>query len=54
MFCPFPTEIAHQFCLRLIQEIKNGEIFVEQTARESEERKGQGVMLGCQIGRAHV
>lgn len=49
MFCPFPTEIAHQFCLRLIQEIKTGEIFVEQTARESEERKGQGVMLGCLV-----
>lgn len=49
MFPPFPTEIAHQFCLKLIQEIQNGNVYFEQIAAESEERKGQGVMLGCLV-----
>lgn len=32
-----------------MRKIQNGDVYFEQVARESEERKGQGVMLGCLI-----
>lgn len=49
MFPPFPQELAHEYCLRLISSIESGDIILQQLARESEERKGQGVMLGTLI-----
>ena len=49
MFPPFPTEIAHQYCLKLIKQIEDGTVVLKQISKESEERKGQGIMLGCLV-----
>ena len=49
MFPPFPTELAHQYCLKLISQIKDGTVVLKQISKESEERKGQGIMLGCLV-----
>jgi len=49
MFPPFPQALAHESCLRLISLIESGELELCQIARESVERKGQGVMLGSLI-----
>ena len=49
MFPPFPQELAHHYCEKLISLIEKGCISLEQTGRESQERKGQGVMLGSLV-----
>lgn len=49
MFPPFPQELAHKSCLRLISLLESGDLKLEQLGRESEERKGQGVMLGALV-----
>ena len=49
MFPPFPTEAAHQYCLKLIKQIEDGAVVLKQISKESEERKGQGIMLGCLV-----
>lgn len=49
MFPPFPQDTAHDFCLHLISLLENGDLELQQLARESEERKGQGVMLGSLV-----
>ena len=49
MFPPFPTESAHQYCLKLINQIEDGTVVLKQISKESEERKGQGIMLGCLV-----
>lgn len=49
MFPPFPQAIAKNYCLKLISRIEKGEIELFQTARESEERKGQGIMIGSLV-----
>lgn len=50
MFPPFPQELAYHYCLYLIKLIEKGDVLLEQVAVESEERKGQGLMLGCLVG----
>lgn len=58
MFPPFPQELARHYCLILISSIQKGEkqgdfsenAYLEQVSRESEERKGQGLMIGCLVG----
>lgn len=50
MFPPFPQELAYHYCLSLIKLIEKGDVLLEQVAVESEERKGQGFMLGCLVG----
>lgn len=49
MFPPFPQELAHHYCLQLIARIQKGTVELKQIARESEERKGQGVMIGSLV-----
>ena len=49
MFPPFPQELAHHYCEKLISLIEKGCVSLEQTGRESLERKGQGVMLGSLV-----
>ena len=49
MFPPFPCEQAHQKNLELISLLEKGEAKLLQLTKESEERKGHGVMLGTLI-----
>lgn len=49
MFPPFPQLEANKACHHLIKLIKNGELELQQIAKESEERKGQGVMIGSLV-----
>lgn len=49
MFPPFPQELAHEACLHLISLLEKGDVELRQVGKESNERKGQGVMLGSLI-----
>ena len=49
MFPPFPCEQAHQKNLELISLLEKGEAKLLQLTKESEERKGHGLMLGSLI-----
>ena len=50
MFPPFPQELARHYCLEFISGIEDGSIILKQISRESEERKGHGVMIGALKG----
>lgn len=49
MFPPFPQELARHYCLNLISRIEKGDVKLIQIAKESEERKGQGLMIGSLV-----
>ena len=49
MFPPFPQEAARHYCNKLISLIESGKVTLQQCGRESEERKGQGLMLGALV-----
>ena len=49
MFPPFPQESARHYCQKLITLIEAGKIELRQISRESEERKGQGLMIGSLV-----
>ena len=49
MFPPFPQEAARHYCNKLISLIESGKVILQQCGRESEERKGQGLMLGALV-----
>ena len=49
MFPPFPQESARHYCQKLISLIERGEVELVQCGRLSEERKGQGVMIGALV-----
>jgi len=49
MFPPFPEESAYKSCLQLISLIETGDCELIQTGKESDERRGQGVMLGSLV-----
>ena len=49
MFPPFPQEAARHYCQKLISLIEEGKIKLRQLSRESLERKGQGLMIGCLV-----
>ncbi len=49
MFPPFPQESARHYCQKLISLIEKGEVELVQCGRLSEERKGQGVMIGALV-----
>ncbi len=51
MFPPFDTEWAYEECVHMAQNLDDGFMILERTARESKERQGVGVMLGCLICR---
>ena len=49
MFPPFPQELAHHYCVKLISRLQSGYAQLNRTARESEERKNQGLMVGSLV-----
>lgn len=49
MFPPFPQESARHYCQKLISLIEKGEVLLKQCGRESEDRRGQGVMIGSLV-----
>ena len=49
MFPPFPQEIARSYLTDTIIRLENGTFRLERITKESEERKGQGIMLGCLV-----
>lgn len=49
MFPPFPQELARHYCLEFINGIEDGSVILKQISRESEERKGHGVMIGALV-----
>lgn len=49
MFPPFPQEAARHYCQKLISLIESGDVLLQQTGRVSEERKGQGLMIGSLV-----
>lgn len=67
MFPPFTTKEAREKCLYLIEQLEKGvcektvykahqtcSAFLKQVARESVERKNQGVMIGCLVCRHKI
>ena len=49
MFPPFSQELARHYCQKLISLIESGKVKLVQSGRESEERKGQGLMIGSLV-----
>lgn len=49
MFPPFLQELAYHYCQEILNKIEFGEILIKQVARESVERSGQGIMIGCLV-----
>lgn len=49
MFPPFPQEAARKYCCELIAAINEGSVNLVQISQESEERKNQGIMVGCLV-----
>ena len=49
MFPPFDQEEARHYCLEFIKGIEDGSVILKQISRESEERKGHGVMIGALV-----
>lgn len=49
MFPPFQQEIARHYCQQLISLIDNGKVLLKQIAKISEERKDNGLMIGCLV-----
>ena len=49
MFPPFSQELARHYCQRLISQLEKGEVNLVQTGRQSQERKGQGLMIGSLV-----
>lgn len=49
MFPPFRQDLAHKYCLLAVSMLKDKTLVLEQISQESEERKEQGIMLGCLV-----
>lgn len=49
MFPPFSQELARHYCQRLISQLEKGDVKLVQTGRQSQERKGQGIMIGSLV-----
>ncbi|MBR1910753.1 MAG: RluA family pseudouridine synthase [Treponema sp.] len=47
MFPPFPQEKAYQLCKKLVSLLRANKICIIPIARQSAERKNQGIMLGA-------
>ncbi|MCR4736173.1 MAG: RluA family pseudouridine synthase [Treponema sp.] len=50
MFPPFPQEIARAYLTDTIKRLENKTFWLQRLTKESLERKGQGIMLGCLVG----
>ena len=49
MFPPFAEEAAHAVCLAMIRQLETGALTLEQVTPVSEERAGNGIMLGALV-----
>ena len=49
MFPPFPTQEAHEICCKMIEQLQNGSLLMEQITPVSQERFDNGVMLGVLV-----
>lgn len=49
MFAPFPEEEAYEYCLKLYNGLNDGSFCLEQVTAVSEERAGNGLMLGAAV-----
>ncbi len=49
MFPPFAEEAAHAVCLAMIRQLESGAVTLEQVTPVSEERAGNGIMLGALV-----
>lgn len=49
MFPPFLRQDANLECKKIISLLNSGELELRQISKESEERKNQGVMIGCLV-----
>ena len=49
MFAPFPEEKAYEYCLKLYNGLNDGSFCLEQVTAVSEERAGNGLMLGAAV-----
>lgn len=49
MFPPLPREIAHHYCIKAISQIEAGKLQLKQITEISQERLGQGLMIGCLV-----
>lgn len=50
MFPPFNQKIANLYCKAAIDALEKGQLVLEQLTAVSEEREGQGLMVGCLVG----
>ena len=50
MFPPFNQKIANLYCMAAIDALEKGQLVLEQLTAVSEEREGQGLMVGCLVG----
>ena len=50
MFPPFNQKIANLYCKAAIDALEKGQLVLEQLTAVSEEREGQGLMIGCLVG----
>jgi len=50
MFPPFNQKIANLYCKTAIDTLEKGQLVLEQLTAVSEEREGQGLMVGCLVG----
>lgn len=49
MFAPFPEEEAYEYCLKLFRGLSQGVFSLEQVTAVSEERAGNGLMIGAAV-----
>lgn len=49
MFPPFPQKRARLYLKKIFSALETGELRLERVSKTSEERRGQGVMIGCLV-----
>lgn len=49
MFAPLPEKRAHLYLKKLFDALEKNEVYLERISLPSEERKEQGVMIGCLV-----
>lgn len=49
MFPPFETSLARSYCMKLISQIEAGNVILKQITRLSQERAGNGLMIGALV-----
>lgn len=54
MFPPFETSLARSYCMKLISQIEAGNVILKQITRLSQERSGNGLMVGALVCREKV